>query len=55
MIPQELIKKQRIVMLVLIILVGITAVISAGIGFSTLSFERLLPTLFGYGTFKEAR
>ncbi|PZX05778.1 iron complex transport system permease protein [Psychrobacillus insolitus] len=53
MIPQELIKKQRIVMLVLIILVGITAVISAGIGFSTLSFERLLPTLFGYGTFKE--
>jgi len=53
MIPQELIKKQRIVLLVLVILVGITAVISAGIGFSTLSFERLLPTLFGYGTFKE--
>ena len=53
MIPQELIKKQRIVMLVLTILVVITAVISAGIGFSTLSFERLLPTLFGYGTFKE--
>ena len=53
MISQELIKKQRIVMLVLTILVVITAVISAGIGFSTLSFERLLPTLFGYGTFKE--
>lgn len=53
MIPQELIKKQRIVMLVLTILVVITAVISAGIGFSTLSFERLLPTFFGYGTFKE--
>ena len=44
MIPQELIKKQRIIMLVLTILVVITAVISAGIGYSTLSFERLLPT-----------
>ena len=30
-----------------------TAIISAGIGYSSLSFDRLLPTLFGHGTFKE--
>ena len=53
MIQRELIKKQRMIMLTLLVLIILTAIISAGIGYSSLSFERLLPTLFGQGTFKE--
>lgn len=53
MIPKEIIKKQRIFVTLLSILILTTAIISAGIGYSSLSFDRLLPTLFGQGTFKE--
>ncbi|TQR09660.1 FecCD family ABC transporter permease [Psychrobacillus soli] len=53
MIPKEVIKKQRVFVVILSILILTTAIISAGIGYSSLSFDRLLPTLFGHGTFKE--
>ncbi|MFJ8065946.1 FecCD family ABC transporter permease [Psychrobacillus sp. NPDC096426] len=53
MIQKELIKKQRIIVIILTFLILATVIISAGIGYSSLSFDRLLPTLFGYGTFKE--
>lgn len=53
MIPKEVIKKQRVLVVILSFLILTTAIISASIGYSSLSFDRLLPTLFGHGTFKE--
>ncbi|MFJ7825649.1 FecCD family ABC transporter permease [Psychrobacillus sp. NPDC096623] len=53
MIHRQQVKKQRILLIVLLSLIIITAFVSAGIGYSTLSFNRLLPTFFGQGTFKE--
>ncbi|WP_391119743.1 FecCD family ABC transporter permease [Psychrobacillus sp. L3] len=53
MIQSRLLKKQRILLLILLALIVLTAFISAGIGYSSLSFDRLLPTILGNGTFKE--
>ena len=53
MIPKRVIKKQQVFVVILSILILSTAIISAGIGYSSLSFDRLIPTLFGQGTFKE--
>ncbi|MEK3978865.1 iron ABC transporter permease [Psychrobacillus sp. FSL K6-2836] len=53
MIQRKLVKKQRIIFIILLALIIITAFMSAGIGYSTLSFNRLLPTFLGQGTFKE--
>lgn len=53
MIHPSLIKKQRLIMLSLFVLIVLTIIVSMGLGYSTLSFDRLLPTLFGQGTFKE--
>lgn len=53
MIHRQQVKKQRILFIVLLSLIVITAFISAGIGYSTLTFNRLLPTFLGQGTFKE--
>jgi iron complex transport system permease protein len=53
MIQQALIKKQRIIVFVLLVLITITIVIGTGIGYSSLSYDRLMPTLLGQGTFKE--
>lgn len=53
MIQPKLLKKQRIIFVTLVVLIILTALISAGIGYSSLSFDRLLPTIFGNGTFKE--
>jgi iron complex transport system permease protein len=53
MIQQALIKKQRIIVCVLLVLITITIVIGSGIGYSSLSYDRLMPTLLGQGTFKE--
>lgn len=53
MIHRQQVKKQRILFIVLLSLIVITTFISAGIGYSTLSFNRLLPTFLGQGTFKE--
>jgi len=47
------IRKQRLILLAGLALIAITAVASMGIGYSSLSFDRLIPVLFGHGTFKE--
>jgi iron complex transport system permease protein len=52
MIHPALIKKQRIILCALLGLIGVTAVIGAGMGYSSLSYGRLIPTLLGQGTFK---
>lgn len=53
MIHPSLIKKQRIILLIVAILILATIVIGMGTGYSTLSYDRLIPTLLGHGTFKE--
>lgn len=53
MIQQSIIKKQRIIILALLILIIATITVGMGLGAASLSYDRLLPTLFGQGTFKE--
>jgi len=53
MIQPALIRKQRLILLILLVLIILTVTISMGLGYSKLSYDRLLPTLFGHGTFKE--
>lgn len=53
MIHYSVIRKQRIILYSLVALLLLTIFISMGLGFSPLSFHRLLPTLFGQGTMKE--
>ncbi|MCH1626529.1 FecCD family ABC transporter permease [Ferdinandcohnia quinoae] len=53
MIHPALLKKQRIIFFILLLLILITIVVGMGLGPSSLSYDRLLPTLFGQGTFKE--
>ncbi|WP_058308651.1 FecCD family ABC transporter permease [Gracilibacillus massiliensis] len=47
------IKKQRAIIIVLVTLLVLTALLSLGMGASSVSFGRIIPTLFGDGTFKE--
>ena len=53
MIHPKVIKKQRILFVSFLVLILVTAFVSAGIGYSSLSFDRLIPTLLGDGSFKE--
>lgn len=53
MIQPHLIRRQRFILLGLLLLIVATLWISAGWGYSTLSYDRLLPVLFGHGTKKE--
>ncbi|OIU68790.1 FecCD family ABC transporter permease [Rossellomorea aquimaris] len=53
MIHPDLIKKQRLLLMMLSVLILLTAFISIGLGYSSVSYDRLLPTLFGNGSFKE--
>lgn len=53
MIHPSLIKRQRIILCLLALLVLLTVIIGIGLGYSSVSYDRLLPTLLGYGTFKE--
>jgi iron complex transport system permease protein len=53
MIHPSIIKKQRFIMLTLSVLIILTIVASLGLGYSSVSYNRILPTIFGYGTFKE--
>ncbi|KXH80653.1 iron ABC transporter permease [Sporosarcina sp. HYO08] len=53
MIQPTLVKKQRLLFWLLIFLIVITALIGMGMGYASLSYDRLLPTLVGQGTFKE--
>lgn len=53
MIHPSLIKKQRIILCTSLLLILITIVVGMGLGYASLSYDRLLPTLLGQGTFKE--
>lgn len=53
MIHPSLIKKQRMILLLLALLILATIIIGMGTGYSTLAYDRLIPTLLGQGTFKE--
>lgn len=53
MIHPALIKKQRIVLSVSLLLILITVILGMGMGYSALSYDRLIPTFLGQGTFKE--
>nr|WP_263324488.1 iron ABC transporter permease [Neobacillus sp. Marseille-Q6967] len=53
MIQASLLKKQRIIMTILAVLIFVTIVVATGLGYSSVSYDRLIPTLLGQGTFKE--
>ncbi|TDK59885.1 iron ABC transporter permease [Bacillus salipaludis] len=53
MIHPLLLKKQRIMLVGLFVLILLTIAISIGIGYSSVSYDRLIPTIMGQGTFKE--
>lgn len=53
MIHPALVKKQRITFILLSVLIVSTILIGMGIGYSSLSYDRIIPTLLGQGTFKE--
>ncbi|MBW8350052.1 iron ABC transporter permease [Bacillus sp. IITD106] len=53
MIQRALIKKQRIMLFIFSALILLTIAIGLGTGHSSLSYDRLLPTFLGQGTFKE--
>src|SRR5690625_1763419 len=50
MIHPTLMKKQRILVILLIMLILLTSVISMRIGYAAISYKRILPMLFGQGT-----
>ncbi|MGI8314037.1 FecCD family ABC transporter permease [Halobacillus mangrovi] len=53
MIHPHLLRKQRLYVLGFAILILITSFIAMGIGYSSVSFDRIIPTIFGQGSFKE--
>lgn len=53
MIHPALIKKQRMILLISLLLILVTMIVGMGLGYSSVSYNRILPTLFGQGTFKE--
>ncbi|WP_028594653.1 FecCD family ABC transporter permease [Paenibacillus assamensis] len=53
MIPPTLIRKQRILLIAFSALILLTTIVSLGLGYSSVSFDRIVPTLLGNGTFKE--
>lgn len=53
MSPFALVRKQRLILLISLGAIVLTAVASMGVGYSSLSFDRLIPVLLGHGTFKE--
>jgi iron complex transport system permease protein len=53
MIHHSIVKKQKIIVATLLVLIVITIISSLGLGYSSVSYDRIFPTLFGNGTFKE--
>ncbi|PLS08026.1 FecCD family ABC transporter permease [Neobacillus cucumis] len=53
MIHPALVRKQRLSFVILVILILLTTIIAMGWGYSSVSYDRILPTLLGHGTFKE--
>ncbi|MBU3145349.1 iron ABC transporter permease [Clostridium sp. CF012] len=52
-IDKSRLRKQRIVLLSLLLLIILTIILSMGIGASSLSYDSLIPTLLGRGTMKD--
>jgi iron complex transport system permease protein len=53
MIHPSLRNKHRFLLIGIFVMIIITTIVSMGLGYSSLSYNRLIPTLFGEGTFKE--
>jgi iron complex transport system permease protein len=53
MIHPSIVKKQRVIVSLLIVLIILTIVVSLGLGYSSVSYNRLVPTMLGQGSFKE--
>ncbi|PTX50121.1 iron complex transport system permease protein [Melghirimyces profundicolus] len=53
MIHPDVIRKQRILLGAFAALIVITGTIGMGLGYSSVSYDRLIPALLGQGTFKE--
>ncbi|WNC12907.1 iron ABC transporter permease [Brevibacillus brevis] len=53
MIHPAAIRKQRLILCLLVAMTAAVVVIGMGLGYASLSYDRLLPTLLGQGTFKE--
>ncbi|GGA06102.1 iron ABC transporter permease [Paenibacillus marchantiophytorum] len=53
MIHPAILRKQRLLVLGGLALILVTIIIGMGLGYSSLSYDRLIPTLLGQGTFKE--
>ncbi|MEH6940821.1 FecCD family ABC transporter permease [Bacillus sp. JJ722] len=53
MIQASLRRKQRIIVSILVVLILLIIIIGLGMGYSSLSYDRLIPTILGQGTFKE--
>ena len=53
MIQPALIKKQRITLCILFALIIVTAIVGIRMGYASISYDRIIPTLLGQGTFKE--
>lgn len=51
---QSILRKQRLIILALLILTITTIVVGMGLGSASLSYDRLLPTLMGQGTLKRS-
>ncbi len=49
----SILNKQQLILLILCLLIISTVFISTGIGYSALSYDRIIPTLLGNGSFKE--
>lgn len=54
MIQAKLLRRQRMITVLLVLLILITIVVGKGLGYASLSYDRLLPTLLGQGSFKES-
>jgi len=53
MIEDSLLKKQRFILIILLLFIILTTFISIRVGYSSLTYDRILPILIGQGTFKE--
>ncbi|NIK79197.1 iron complex transport system permease protein [Paenibacillus castaneae] len=53
MIHPALIRKQRVIIVLLLALIAITFIVGIRMGYSSISYNRIIPTLLGHGTFKE--
>jgi iron complex transport system permease protein len=53
MIHPSILKKQRMILSILFVLIILTIITSLGLGYSSVSYDRILPTILGQGTFKE--